>query len=90
MNTPKRQCVLQNEVKSKIPDSKKEKLKKMCATRWVEKHNSIRTFVELQPAVISSLEVMSGWIDRETSTKASQLLLSLRDTTFNVSLMVID
>ncbi|KAF0722911.1 zinc finger MYM-type protein 1-like [Aphis craccivora] len=37
MNTPKIQCVLQNEVKSKIPDSKKEKLKKMCATRWVEK-----------------------------------------------------
>lgn len=90
MNTPKRQCVLQNEVKSKIPDSKKEKLKKMCATRWVEKHNFIRTFVELQPAVISSLEVMSGWVDRETSTKVSQLLLSLRDTTFNVSLMVID
>ncbi|XP_050058718.1 zinc finger MYM-type protein 1-like [Aphis gossypii] len=50
MNTPKRQCVLQNEVKT----------------------------------VISSLEVMSGWIDRETFTKASQLLLSLRDTTFNV------
>lgn len=33
---------------------------------------------------------MSYWVDRETSTKASQLLLSLRDTTFNVSLMVID
>jgi len=62
----------------------------MCATRWVEKHNSIRSFVELQPAIISSLEIMSGWVDRETSTKASQLLLSLHDTTFNVSLMVID
>jgi len=62
----------------------------MCATRWVEKHNSIRIFVELQPAIISSLEVMIGSVDRETSTKASQLLLSLRDTTFNVSLIVID
>lgn len=90
MNTPKRQCVLQNEIKSKIPDSKKEKLKKICATRWTEKHNSIRTFVELQSAIINSLEVMTGWVDRETSTKATQLLLSLRDTAFNVSLMVID
>lgn len=90
MNTPKRQCVLQNEVKSKITDSKKEKLQKLCATRWIEKHNSIRTFVELQSAIINSLEVMTGWVDRETSTKATQLLLSLRDTAFNVSLMVID
>ncbi|XP_029348102.1 52 kDa repressor of the inhibitor of the protein kinase-like [Acyrthosiphon pisum] len=90
MNTPKRQCVLQSEVRNKIPNSKKEKLMKLCATRWVEKHESIRTFIDLQEAIVSSLEMMTEWVDKETSSKATQLLLSLRDTTFNVSLLVID
>lgn len=90
MNTSKRQCVLQSEVRSKVSNSKKEKLIKICATRWVEKHESIRTFIDLQEAVVSSLEIMAGWVDKETSSKATQLLLSLSDTTFNVSLMVID
>jgi len=39
---------------------------------------------------VSSLEIMAGWVDKETSSKATLLLLSLSDTTFNVNLMVID
>lgn len=33
---------------------------------------------------------MAGWVDKETFSKATQLLISLSDTTFNVSLMIID
>lgn len=90
MSTPKRQCVLQSEVRSNVSNLKKEKLIKLCITRWVEKHESIRTFIDLQEAIVSSLKIMAGWVDRETSSKATQLLLSLSDTTFNISLMVID
>jgi len=68
MNTPKRQCVLQSEVRSKVSNSKKEKLIKLCATRWVEKHDTIRTFINLQEAIVSSLETMAGWVDKETSS----------------------
>lgn len=90
MNTTKRQCVLQSRVRSKVSISKKEKLIKLCATRWVEKHESIRTFIDLQEAIVSSLEIMAGWVDKETSSQATQLLISLSDTTFNVSLMIIN
>ncbi|KAF0748974.1 52 kDa repressor of the inhibitor of the protein kinase-like, partial [Aphis craccivora] len=63
LNTLKRQCVLQSEVK---------------------------TYIDLQESIVSSLEIMAGWVDKETSSKATLLLLSLSDTTFNVNLMVID
>lgn len=56
----------------------------------MEKNDSIRTFKELQFPILNALETMTGWIDKDTPTKTTQLLLSLRDTTFNVSLMVID
>ncbi|XP_025196209.1 zinc finger MYM-type protein 1-like [Melanaphis sacchari] len=62
--------------------------KRQCVLQ--KKHESIRTFIDLQEAIVSSLEIMAGWVDKETSSKATQLLFSLSDTTFNVSLMVID
>ena len=34
----------------------RQKLKPICATRWVERHDSIIIFVTLLPAVVSTLE----------------------------------
>ena len=36
--------------------SSRQKLKPICATRWVERHDSIIIFVTLMPAVVSTLE----------------------------------
>jgi len=60
------------------PDSKKTKLKMLCPTRWVERHEAILVFLELFDSIIDSLETISTWIDRETSSKASSILFSLK------------
>ena len=36
--------------------SSRQKLKPICATRWVERHDSIIIFVALLPAVVSTLD----------------------------------
>ncbi|XP_008180518.1 52 kDa repressor of the inhibitor of the protein kinase-like [Acyrthosiphon pisum] len=77
-NTPKRQAVLQNSVEQIAPDSKKTKLKMLCPTRWVERHEAILVFLELFDSIIESLETISTWIDRETSSKANSILFSLK------------
>ncbi|KAF0708089.1 zinc finger MYM-type protein 1-like, partial [Aphis craccivora] len=47
-NTPKRQAVSQNSVEQIAPDSKKKKtkLKMLCPTRWVERHEAILVIIE--------------------------------------------
>lgn len=53
-NTPKRQAVLQQKVLEKLPDSKKNKLKQMCPTRWVQRYDAVMVIVELMPAVCAT------------------------------------
>jgi len=50
----------------------------LCPTRWVERHEAILVFLELFDSIIDSLETISTWIDRETSSKASSILFSLK------------
>lgn len=77
-NTPKRQAVLQNAIEKIAPSSKKTKLKTLCPTRWVERHEAKLVFLELFDSIIDSLETISSWFDRETSSKANSILLSLK------------
>ncbi|KAE9525803.1 hypothetical protein AGLY_014029 [Aphis glycines] len=74
-NTPKRQIALQDAIKIMTLGCKKKKLKKYCATRRVQQHESIDTYIDLQPAVIDALEnVLSSWTDSKT-TSEFQLLI---------------
>ncbi|XP_050057528.1 52 kDa repressor of the inhibitor of the protein kinase-like isoform X2 [Aphis gossypii] len=67
------------------PDSKS--LKRLCATRWVERYSAIHDFVELYPCVVSALDKISEWKD-STATDANILAKSM-DSEFFVSLQVI-
>jgi len=98
LNTPKRQTVfskkldlfkLEETSKENGCLSKKQKLKRLCPTRWVERHNSVEIFYDFLPVIFSSLEEMITWSDKDTATKANQLLLSLQATEFHVSLSII-
>lgn len=90
LNTPKRLHILKNEIFSLITDPKKVKLQQLCHTRWIQRHDSVLTFLELYPAIISSLEILSDDSDRETSSKASNLLISIQDFQFLTSLHIIN
>ncbi|CAI6377192.1 unnamed protein product [Macrosiphum euphorbiae] len=89
-NTPKRQALLQNSVGQNAPSSRKTKLKTLCPTRWVERHEAILVFLELFESIIDSLETISTWIDRETSSKASSILFSLKqgETVLSIHILV--
>ena len=56
---------------------------------WLKKHDSISALVELFPAVIASLEIISEWSHKETSSLAYQLLQALREPQFIVSLFTL-
>lgn len=63
-NTPKRQNILTSNIEKYCPESKKQKLIQMCATRWLERHDSINVVVELFHAIHPSLEEILRWTDK--------------------------
>lgn len=86
-NTPKRQFVLQKNVHATLPESRKEKLKQMCPTRWIQRHDSVMVMNELLEPVVLSLQEISLWADKDTSSNASMLLSALKQPEFLVSLL---
>ena len=72
----KRLAGLQQCIEEVCPDSSRSRLKKHCATKWVEKQEAVLVFKELYPAVYLSLERITGW-SRDSGGKASVYLRSL-------------
>ena len=89
--SPKRQRFLKQVLEKCGFTSRKEKLKGLCKTLWVEKHECYETFYELYEYVCISLKAIADheshphvysllsftW-DRETKTKAQGLLANQR------------
>ena len=46
-NSPKRQLALESWLDSVFADEKRNKLKAMCRTRWVERHQAFEVFVDI-------------------------------------------
>ncbi|KAG1666870.1 repressor of the inhibitor of the protein kinase [Nymphon striatum] len=57
-NSPKRQKFLQQIIAGMAPDTKKHKLKNICATRWSQRHTTFDTLQELYVYIIRTLEEM--------------------------------
>lgn len=97
-NTPKRQKFFteqlemfkkEESMKEDGCHSNKEKLKRLCPTRWVDRHSSVETIYDFLPVIVNSLEEMITWPDKDVATKANQILLTLGTSEFNISLSVI-
>lgn len=86
---PKRQNVLKISIQNELHESKLKKLKKFCPTRWVERHDTVLVFHELQPAVVDALNEISTWKDNETSALANQLSSSIHQLRFQVALLIL-
>lgn len=89
-NTPKRKNELINEIEhsDSIPSSNARTLKRQCATRWVQKYDSLNDFVELLPFVTKTLEKISSTWGVPSSVDADVLLKSAMDSEFLISLHV--
>ena len=85
-SSPKRKAVFQAAVSFKCPGAMRKRLKSLCATRWVERHEALDTFIELYPAVLLTLEQLAKWKDATTASKAGPLLNAVTEAVFLVSL----
>lgn len=65
----------------------KHALKKMCETRWVERHDSVLTFLNTLPSIPAVLEKLAEMPD--SSGKAFSLLHSITASEFVVSVVVL-
>ena len=77
--------IFQDNVETEVSGSafSRQKLKPICATRWVERHDSIIIFVTLLPAVVSTLEELQQENKQvEVATKAATLLNFVQKRTF--------
>ena len=72
----KRLSNLQEYIDALCSESSRTRLKKHCATHWVEKQEAVMVSKELYSATVASLDSISGW-PRETGGKAAIYLRSL-------------
>jgi len=56
LRTPKKKDILEKAIDKCIPDTRKKKLKKLCPTRWVERHKAVLVFLELFDVIVETLE----------------------------------
>ncbi|XP_050065451.1 zinc finger MYM-type protein 1-like [Aphis gossypii] len=86
-NTTKRQNVLLTNIENSDKDPKVKTLKRLCATRWVQRYDAVTDFIELFEFAVESLENISNWND-STATEPNILLKAI-DSEFLISLQVI-
>ena len=90
-NSPKRQLSLETWIHDTLlEEEKRKKLKQMCRTRWIERHEAFEVFIDLFLPIVCSLEDIScgsGW-NRESRSDAQSLLLALSQFQFIVTLKV--
>lgn len=86
-NTPKRSAVMFHVIDNENVDLKIKKLKRLCATRWIQRYDAVNDFCELLPYVMISLDKISEW--RDSSGADASILKMAVDTEFLISLFII-
>ena len=87
---PKRTNLLEQSVEAVKPHATHTRLKKLCSTRWVERHESVLTFIELMGPVLHALEkIISIWTDKDTVSSANTLQKSIFDGGFLLTLHIV-
>jgi len=78
----KKNNVLSESIRRVCSSSTHNRLKLLCPTRWVNRHDSIIIFLELFDAIVDSLSEICTWLDKGASSGAYQLLCAIRQPEF--------
>lgn len=89
-NSPKRQLALEKWVGQVIEGEHRRRLKSLCKTRWVERHEAFEVFVDLFEPLVCCLEDIkdSNEWNRETRADASSYFLALSRFPFIIALVI--
>uniref|UniRef100_A0A2S2P594 Repressor of the inhibitor of the protein kinase n=1 Tax=Schizaphis graminum TaxID=13262 RepID=A0A2S2P594_SCHGA len=85
-NTPKRNSILLHEIENSDHEPNVKQLKRLCATRWVQRYDAVNDFSELFPFVLKALDTISDWKD---PADALMLKHSMEDTEFIISFYIV-
>ncbi|KAJ3649397.1 hypothetical protein Zmor_021144 [Zophobas morio] len=80
--------LLKEEMQAHLPKEKQNTLKKMCETRWVERHEAVLTFLDILPCLPVILQKMADKGDKRAAT-AFSLLHAITSSEFLVSLVIL-
>lgn len=91
-NSPKRQLALENKISELLQGERRTKLKSICKTRWVERHEAFEVFVDLFEPLACCFESIKNstpadW-NRQTRSDAESHFLALTRFPFIISLVV--
>jgi len=72
--------VLLNTIKESDLDQNVKNLKRLCATRWVQRYEAVNDFTELFNFLMMSLEDISSW--KNTDATDASILIKALDSEF--------
>lgn len=75
--SPKRMEVLRKQINEIMPNCRKERVQQICPTRWVDRHRTLTSFMELYIPIINALQFL---YEMENDVNAEDLLNGI--TTF--------
>ena len=71
------------QIEKMCPKSNVTRLKAVCPTRWVQRHDAIHCFVELLMPILKSIsEIIDNWEDRDTTSSTMTLQRAMEDGNF--------
>ena len=85
----KRQDKLESVIEENFKECKKKRVKPLCRTRWIERHDALEVFIELYPAIVLSLSDIAVKWNRETVKDATGLLVAIERFPFLIILIVV-
>ena len=90
-NSPKRQIALTTAIEECCAEQRRTKLKEMCRTRWVERHDAFEVFKQLYVPIVRCLQLMCGddaqkW-NQDTRKDANSMLLGITQFPFVITLV---
>ena len=56
--SPKKESLLVQKVKDVCPDSRRHKLLDVCKTRWIQRRDGLKVFLELYKAIVATIETI--------------------------------
>ena len=69
-NSPKRQLLFEKWVAQLCEGEKRQKLKSLCKTRWVERHEAFEVFIDLFVPLVCCLEEMKDSVEFNHSSRS--------------------
>lgn len=87
-SSAKRNQILMDTIRQEQNQQRKQKLIKLCTTRFVERYKALLCFSELLPHIVAAFDVIKEWDDKESAISARNIQKCVTDFEFLVALEI--